>query len=107
MSTAVKIIKPRTAITVTQAELNQVVALRHLIGVTRDELAAKESELIALLQGGASIEAGYRTASVEIGERRSVAWREIVERLKGVGYAENVLKHTKPTPTKPTLEIVP
>src|ERR1041385_5982321 len=91
---------------ITQAQLIHVIALRNRVATLKAELEAAESKVQEALESGAMIEAGIHVASLKESLRRSVAWREIAERLadrlysrKGAAYCENVLQNTHPSKT--------
>jgi hypothetical protein len=94
---ATKVTTKRPAIVVSQEELSEILRLRADIRNAEARLKEVESTVKTLLEGGAAIEAGDRSAELKTWERATVAWREVVERELGKGYAENVLKHTKPS----------
>ncbi len=83
--------------TITQFDLARYATLANQIEALKAEQSTLQQQLIAALSSGAEVEAGARSASLKTCERRSVSWRSVVERLKGTGYAQNVLSHTKPT----------
>jgi len=83
--------------TITQFSLARYATLANQIEALKAEQSTLQEQLIAALSNGAEVEAGARSASLKTCERRSVSWRSVVERLKGTGYAQNVLSHTKPT----------
>ena len=82
---------------ITQFQLARYATLTNQLESLKAEQAALQQQLIAGLSSGASVEAGARSASLKACERRSVSWRSVVVRLKGAGYVQNVLAHTKPT----------
>ena len=84
-------------ITISQFDLARFASLANQLEALKAEHAQLQKQLIADLRSGATTEPGARTASLKTCERRSVSWRAVVERLKGAGYAQNVLSHTKPT----------
>ncbi len=83
--------------TITQFSMARYASLSAQIEALKAEQSQLQQQLIAALQGGVKVEAGARSASLKACERRSVSWRSVVVRLKGAGYAQNVLSHTKPT----------
>jgi hypothetical protein len=83
--------------TITQFDLARYATLADQIDALKAEQSTLQGQLIAALSSGAEVEAGPRSASLKTCDRRSVSWRSVVERLKGAGYAQNVLSHTKPT----------
>ena len=86
---------------ITQAQLERVIALRNQVKALTKDLESQEAEVKTALEAGTPVESGTRIAELRIGSRRSVAWREIAERLYGVerdfAYCENVLQNTKPS----------
>ncbi len=82
---------------ISQFQLARYSALSNQLESLKSEQAQLQQQLIAALSSGASVEDGARSASLKACERRSVAWKDVVIRLKGAGYAQNVLAHTKPT----------
>lgn len=93
-----------TTTVVTQATLARYRTIENTIKELKGELGGMEDTILADLEAGASVEPGAHTARIKTGERRSVAWKNIVIRLKGEGYASNVLKNTKAKPYS-TLEV--
>lgn len=87
--------KPKT--TVTQFDLARLSTLAVTLENMRAEYFDLQQHLIHQLSSGGKVEQGARTAYLKSHERRSVAWKSVVVRLKGEGYASNVLVHTKPT----------
>ena len=53
-------------------------------------------DLIAQLEDGTQVQKGERVALLQEYERRIVAWKDVVIRLKSEGYANKVLAATKP-----------
>ena len=76
---------------ITQFQLARYAALSNQLEVLKAEQAALQQKLISELSSGASVEAGARSASLKTCERRSVAWKDVVIRLRGNGYVQNVL----------------
>lgn len=83
--------------TISQFQLARHVTLTNQIEALQKEREELSSQLTQALADGAPVYPGTYTASLKRFERRSISWRSIVVRLKGEGYAQNVLKHTKPT----------
>ncbi len=83
--------------TITQFDLARYASLTAQIDTLKAEQSALQQQLMTALGSGATTEPGARSASLKTCERRSVSWRSVVERLKGAGYAQNVLAHTKPS----------
>ena len=82
---------------ITQFQLARYATLSSQLEALKAEQAQLQQQLIAALSNGASVEAGARSASLKTCERRSVAWKDVVIRLKGAGYASRILSCTKPT----------
>ena len=87
--------QPQTV--VTQFDLKRHVSLSNQIDALKREHAELEQTLIASLSNGAEVEPGSHTAQLKTTQRRNVSWKNVVIRLKGSGYARNVLAHTKST----------
>ena len=81
---------------ITQKTLAHYATLINQIESMSKEAKEMKADLIDSLQKGASVQPGERIAEVKTEERRSVSWREVVIRLKSVGYVKNVLANTKP-----------
>ncbi len=83
--------------TVTQFDLVRHVSLSNQIDSLKSEHAELERQLIASLSNGANkVEPGNHTAQLKTSERRNVAWKDVVIRLKGSGYVSRILSCTKP-----------
>ncbi len=82
--------------TVTQFDLKRHVSLSNQIDALKQEHALLEQKLIASLSSGAEVEPGAHTAQLKTTQRRNVSWKNVVIRLKGSGYVNQVLSHTKP-----------
>lgn len=88
---------------ISQAELAEFVGAQKTLDALRRHANTLESNLLARLRAGASVEAGERSAEVKRSTRRSPSWKEIVKRLAGRlgmdgdAYCSNVIAHTKPT----------
>lgn len=84
-----------------------MLSLRRRLSQLEERVAEKEAELKALLEAGCLVEEGDHTAALKEAFRRSVAWREVAERLgdrlygegEGFPYCQRVLGSTKPTRT--------
>jgi hypothetical protein len=83
--------------TVSQFDLARLATLAATLENMRAEYSDLQEYLTYQLSSGGKVEQGPRTAFLKSHERRSVAWKSVVVRLKGEGYASNVLSHTKPT----------
>ena len=82
--------------TITQFDLARYVTMANQIDALKREQADLESQLITSLDSGCKVEPGSHTAKLRTTERRNVSWKSVVERLKGAGYVQQVLSHTKP-----------
>ena len=87
--------KPKTE--VSQFDLARLATLSATLESAKAEYSDLQQHLIHQLSSGGKVEQGARTAYLKSLVRRSVAWKSVVVRLKGEGYASNVLAHTKPT----------
>ncbi len=93
------------AVEIPQAKLELILLLRNERQRLAEELEAVEAEVRAALEAHAPVEPGVHIAELKESFRRSVAWREVAERLgdrlygegKGEPYCEKVLASTKPT----------
>jgi len=52
--------------------------------------------LTATLSNNTHIEPGTHSEHLQTCERRNVSWKNVVNRLKGTGYAPRILAYTKP-----------
>ena len=82
--------------TITQFSLARYASLSAQIDTLKTEQAALQQQFMTALSSGATTEPGARSASLKTCERRSVAWKDVVIRLKGTGYASRILSCTKP-----------
>jgi hypothetical protein len=82
---------------ISQATLRCIAARKAKITKLSAELEGLEAQLLADLQGGATVQPGILTARIHEYVRRNVAWKEIVLREQGVEYANRVLAGTKAT----------
>ena len=89
--------KAKTKTEVSQFDLARFATLSAKIEILKAEYSDLQEYLIHQLSSGGKVEQGARTAFLKSHVRRSVAWKSVVVRLKGEGYANNVLSHTKPT----------
>jgi hypothetical protein len=83
--------------TVSQFDLARLATLAATLENAKAEHSDLQEYLIHQLSRGDKVEQGARTAFLKSHVRRLVAWKSVVVRLKGEGYANNVLSHTKPT----------
>jgi hypothetical protein len=90
---------------ITQLELTALLSLRNRAKQIEADIADAERSIKTRLESGGYVEPGEHTATLRESSRRSVAWREVCERLgdklfgsgKGDAYCERVLRSTKPT----------
>ncbi len=82
---------------ISQFQLAHYATLANQIEALKAEQSTLQEQLIAALGNGTEVEAGPHSASLKACERRSVAWKDVVIRLKGSGYASRILSCTKPT----------
>ena len=82
--------------TIPQTKLEAILALKRSIRDLESELESAETEVKASLQAGAIPEEGLFRAFLKVSERRSVPWKQVVERELGKAYAKRVLTATKP-----------
>ncbi len=83
--------------TISQFQLGRYATLANQLEALKAEQSTLQQQLIAALGSGAAVEAGTRSASLKTCERRSVAWKDVVIRLRSAGYASRILSCTKPT----------
>ncbi len=82
--------------TITQETLAYVLTLKGEIAERKKALEETEAEVQAALEDSVPVESGLLRAFLKIIERRSVPWKQVVERKLGVEYAKRVLAGTKP-----------
>src|SRR5882672_640329 len=66
---------------ITQAELAIVATLRSRMRALEAQVEAAETDIRSRLDAGYEVEAGERSVELKATSRRSVAWREVAERL--------------------------
>jgi len=81
---------------ISQFTLARFVKLSNQIAELKAEQANFEYALTAALGNGCEVESGIHNAQLKTTERRNVQWKSVVIRLKGEGYASQVLSSTKP-----------
>jgi hypothetical protein len=92
---------------ITQAELAIVATLRSRLCLLEAQIETAEADIRSRLDAGAEIESGERSIELKANSRRSVAWREVAERLaikafgkkRGELYCPRVLAATAPSVT--------
>ncbi len=82
---------------ISQFQLSRYASIASQLESLKAEHSQLQQQIIAALGSGASVEAGARSASLKACERRSVAWKDVVIRLRSAGYASRILSCTKPT----------
>ena len=82
--------------TITQEKLAYVLTLRGEIAERKKALDEAETDVQAALEDSVPVESGLLRAFLKIIERRSVPWKQVVERKLGVDFAKRVLAGTKP-----------
>lgn len=85
---------------ISQDSLSRILSLRKEVDQAEKELKVLEGTVKAQLDAALPTEAGPLESFFRVTARRHVSWRTVVERLESKGYAENVLKHTKPSETR-------
>ncbi|MCH8890231.1 MAG: hypothetical protein IH827_04010, partial [Myxococcales bacterium] len=82
--------------TITQEKLAYILTLKGEIAERKKALEETEAEVQAALEVSVLVQPGLLRAFLKIIERRSVPWKQVVERKLGVDYAKRVLAGTKP-----------
>ncbi len=82
--------------TITQEKLAYILTLKGEIAERKKELEQVETEVQAALEDSVPVQVGLLRAFLKTVERRSVPWKQVVERKLGVEYAKRVLAGTKP-----------
>ncbi len=82
--------------TITQQRLAYILTAKGEIAERKKALEEAETEVQAALEDSVPVESGLLRAFLKIIERRSVPWKQVVERKLGVDYAKRVLAGTKP-----------
>ena len=82
--------------TITQEKLAYILTLKGEIAERKKALEEAETEVQAALEDSVPVESGLLRAFLKTVERRSVQWKQVVERKLGVDYAKRVLAGTKP-----------
>ena len=82
--------------TITQEQLAYILTLKGEIAERKKALEEAEADVQAALEGSVPVQPGLLRAFLKIIERRSVQWKQVVERKLGVDYAKRVLAGTKP-----------
>jgi hypothetical protein len=92
---------------ITQSELAIVATLRSRMRALEAQVEAAETDIRTRLDAGCEVESGERSVELKANSRRSVAWREVAERLavrafgkkRGELYCPRVLAATAPSIT--------
>ena len=86
---------------ITQLELELFLSLRNRLKQLESQVATEEAGLKSRLEAGATVDPGVHVIELKESFRRSVAWKEVAERLarrlKLAGYCERVLSATRPS----------
>ena len=82
--------------TITQEKLAYILTLKGEIAERKKALEATETEVQVALEDSVPVQPGLLRAFLKIIERRSVPWKQVVERKLGVEFAKRVLAGTKP-----------
>ena len=82
--------------TITQEKRAYILTLKGEIAERKKGLEETETEVQAALENSVPVQSGLLRAFLKIIERRSVPWKQVVERKLGVDYAKRVLASTKP-----------
>ena len=81
---------------ITQENLAYLLTLKGEIAERKKALEEAETEVQAALENSVPVESGLLRAFLKTVERRSVQWKQVVERKLGVDFAKRVLAGTKP-----------
>jgi hypothetical protein len=82
---------------ISQTELKKYRTLENEITALQVDLGDLKQDFIDRLDQGVGVEGGDHTAELKTIERRSVSWKQVVVRLKSLGYVKQVLASTKPS----------
>lgn len=80
---------------ITQKTLAHYATLVNQIETLAAEAKELKGDLIDSLNQGVKVETGARIARVDRSERRNVSWKDVVIRLKSIGYTRQVLAGTE------------
>ena len=81
---------------VSQAQLARILQLKGEIAEAKKQLEQAEAEVQSCLEHDVLVQPGLLKALLKVVERRSVPWKQVVERQLGADYAKRVLAATKP-----------
>ena len=81
---------------ITQTELSLLLSLKARARELESQIQENEELLKTRFASGAEVESGLLRAFLKTIERRSVAWKAVVERELGEDYARRVLAATRP-----------
>ena len=87
---------PYTPHNICQSELAHVLELRRQREALDERIQEAEGAIRTALEAGANVQEGIFSAYLKTTERRSVSWKNVVERELGEDYAKRVLAATKP-----------
>ena len=96
ITNVIPIKSPSSPQTITQLEISLILELRRRADVLQQQIDEAEKSIRARLETGSEVEDGVFHAYIKTTERRSVAWKAVVERELGEDYATRVLAATKP-----------
>lgn len=68
---------------ISQYDLAELALLKKEAREAQEAFAAKEAEIRGMLEGGATVEDGLRTAELQEHFHKNVPWRDVVIRLAG------------------------
>jgi len=80
---------------ITQKTLTHYATLVNQIEKLNAEAKELKGDLIDSINRGVKVENGARIARVDRSERRNVSWKNVVIRLKSIGYTRQVLAGTE------------
>ncbi len=80
---------------ITQKTLAHYATLVNQIETLNAEAKELKGDLVDSLNRGVKVETGARIARVDRSERRNVSWKDVVIRLKSIGYTRQVLAGTE------------
>jgi len=80
---------------ITQKTLTHYATLVNQIESLNAKAKELKGDLIDSINRGVKVENGARIARVDRSERRNVSWKDVVIRLKSIGYTRQVLAGTE------------
>ena len=81
---------------VSQAQLARILQLKGEIAEAKKQLEQAEADVQSCLEHDVPVQPGLLRALLKVVERRSVPWKQVVERQLGADYAKRVLAATTP-----------